>query len=362
MPELNPNGRLVVPHVAGDQGSGRPLPQNTAVWASPNIRLVTRTDKPKYMNVAEWDRDENKWDGVVHVGTAYFLLVRVFNRGDFATEPRGERTALKGISMEGWVSNFAAGPIGPVSQIDPPPDPEHGDTAFSGSFAGVLEPGSEVVVASDGFWVPQTGDVEKYNDGHVCVGVNVYSRGGDPIGGGSGEVHLLDAAETYPADGKALLARPVTNKLDLLSDTHHGQRNISIDSKPLGQRLVRKVLVEVPATDRCPLEAEVALRPVALRTGSAEAAGIATALGLNDHECPPDPLENVSIDDCGEPSHEVGVYLQPGEKRWLTITVEPGEREKPGDIYAFDIITTEESNDKLYGAARMYVAVTADGS
>ncbi len=60
----------------------------------------------------------------------------------------------------------------------------------------------------------------------------------------------------------------------------------------------------------------------------------------------------------GEPSG-VGIYLKPGERKWLTITVEPGENEKVGDIYAFDIITTEESNDKVYGAARMYVVVTA---
>ncbi|RDI68159.1 hypothetical protein [Nocardia pseudobrasiliensis] len=365
MPNLNPHGRLVVPYIAGDQGIGRPLPQPTVIWTSPNIRLVTKDQKAAFLKPEYWDDPTvPPWDGKVFLGTAYYLLVRVLNRGDFSTEPHDVPMPLKGISMEGWVSNFAAGSIGPVSQIESPPDPDNnGDSAFSGYNDGVVPPNGQLVVASSGFWVPQEGNIQKYNNGHVCIGVNVYSEGGDPIGGGGGVIHVTAEGEgdTYPADGKQLLARPVTTRLDMLDNTHHAQRNIMITPKPLGAKLVRKVLVEVPATDRCPLEAEVALRPAAVAQGSPELVRAAAAAGLNHHHCPPDPLENVSIDDNGDPSHEVGVYLKPGEQRWLTITVDAAENEKPGDIYVFDIVTTEEGNHKVYGAARMYVAVTPAG-
>ncbi|WP_338760176.1 hypothetical protein V7968_31330 [Nocardia vulneris] len=184
------------------------------------------------------------------------------------------------------------------------------------------------MVRSNGFWKPQPGDIESYNEGHVCVGVNVFSEGGT-IGGGSVQVHPPRAAEPHD---------------------HPETAAAEVGSQGSGR---------VPAYDRCPLEAEVALRAIELEPGSEQLARIAADAGLSHHHCPTDPLENVSIDDCGDPSHEVGIYLKPGELEWLTITVEPGENEKVGDIYAFDIITTEESNDKVYGAARMYVVVTA---
>ncbi|MGV9675519.1 hypothetical protein ACWDSJ_09595 [Nocardia sp. NPDC003482] len=362
MPNLNPNGRLVVSYVGGDQGTGRPLPQGTAVWASPNIRLATEGEKDALLDPAYWDRPEAAWDGRVFVDTKYYLLVRVLNRGDFATEPHDVPMPLHGISMEGWVSDFTAGYIGPASQIDPPPNPDiNGDTAFSGIRNVVLEPNAQTVVASDGFWRPQAGDINHYNGGHVCVGVNVFSAGGDVIGGGGGVIHVAQADATYPADGKKMRARPITTQLNVVGDTHHGQRNIMITPKPVNATLVRQVLVEVPADDRCPLEAEVALRPVALQTDGGDAQRVAAAVGLERYHCPTDPLDNVGIDDDGDPSHEVGIFLKPGERRWLTITVAPAENERPGDIYAFDIVTTEEGTERLYGAARMYVAVVAEG-
>ncbi|WP_433634307.1 hypothetical protein [Nocardia sp. CA-120079] len=360
MPNLNPNGRLVVPYLAGDQGTGRPLPEGSVIWESPNIRLLTYEESKPFMTSSHWDTSEaGTWNGKVFVGEPYYLLVRVFNRGDFATEPHGPQVPLGRIRMEGWVSNFAAGAIGPSTVIKTSADPDNdGTPAFQGFNAGVVQPGESIVVRSNGFWKPQAGDIGDYNDGHVCVGVNVYSEGGT-IGGAGLDVQVLDADATYEADGKALLDPPMSDRLDLLANTHHGQRNIMITPKPLRETLVRKVLVEVPAYDRCPLEAEVALRAVELAQGSAELAGIAATAGLSHHHCPTDSLENVSIDDCGDPSHEVGIFLKPGEQKWLTITVEPGEDEMPGDIYAFDIITTEEANNKVYGAARMYVVVTA---
>ncbi|MEU0876368.1 hypothetical protein [Nocardia brasiliensis] len=359
MPNSNPKGRLVVPYMSGDRGTGRPLPQGTVIWVSPNIRLLTYEASEPFMDPAYWDSSEaGVFDGKVYVDEPYYLLVRVFNRGDFAADPAGPQVPLRQIRMEGWVSNFAAGAIGPVSLIRTSPNPEHGSPAFEGYNGGTVQPGQSIVVRSNGFWKPQPGDIESYNDGHVCVGVNVFSEGGT-IGGGSVEVQVQDTYATYEPDGKRLSDPPTSDRLDLLGDTHHGQLNLMITPKPLRQTLVRKVLVEVPAYDRCPLEAEVALRAVELDPGSEQLARIAADAGLSQHHCPTDPLDNVGIDDCGDPSHEVGIYLKPGERKWLTITVEPGENEKVGDIYAFDIITTEESNDKVYGAARMYVVVTA---
>ncbi|MBF6328316.1 hypothetical protein [Nocardia transvalensis] len=363
------DGRLVIPYVAGDQGTGRPLGTGIDFWSSPNIRLVRNEETADFMLPETWDDQKRQWDGSVDVSdptiftNPYYLMVRVWNRGDYVAEPKGDALPVRGLRLEGWVANYSVGGVGPDSAIARRTDPggvlNYGNPTFEGSNRAVVQQGGWIVVQSDDFWVPHADDISQYNNGHVCLGANVYSEGGGVIGGGGGVIHLVDTAATYPKDGKPLSDRPAAIYISPTVDTHHGQRNLMITNRNPGQTLVRKVLLEVPATDRCPLEAEVALRPVRLEPGSEETVRFAAALGLSECHCPTDPLDNVSIDDNGDPSHEVGVCLQPGEQVWLTITVEPIEGEKPGDMVAFDIVTVDENTEKVYGAARMVVAVTS---
>lgn len=321
-----------------------------AYWASPNIRLVPAGEVDKWLDPSHWNgKDLVVQD--VQIDTDYKLVVRVRNT---------DVTTRRSITLEAWVADLNAG-SGPahvirmfpksttdfrtvtfktdlISSADevPPMDPANPD-----------DPTKMAVLVGREIWRPNS-DQLVYNKGHVCLIANIWTPG---TSGGEGLVGT-------PAEGG-----PVGNgNVSPFCDRRHGQENLQIIPRALGATETRTVMVGVPATDRCPLEAEVAIKAIKLAQGDPQLAGLAAHLGHSgEHHCPPDddPMETVTIDDNGDPSHELGICLKPGETTAVELTVAPYAGEKPGDIYAFDLTTTDESDHSVFGGARFYVMVTA---
>lgn len=105
------------------------------------------------------------------------------------------------------------------------------------------------VLVSNELWTP-TGTELAINGGHVCAAVNVWADAT------AGEIPT-------PVDGQSLF----NSFLDPSCDRKYGQRNLMIVPKPPGLRLRENIMLMVPATDRCPLRAEVATRRVMLEEG-----------------------------------------------------------------------------------------------
>ncbi|MFI6041870.1 hypothetical protein ACIA8C_09560 [Nocardia sp. NPDC051321] len=351
---------------AVDNGD-RPIAKNPdgnltyAFWISPNMRLVpaneiidpaTGKEVPdKWLKASYWNNKDLTTQQVDTL-TDYRLVLRVRN-----TDVNSSRFNLK---MEACVSDLNASAPGMDYAILQDPESTtnkkkvsftldllHGNSEVpSYDPANPDDPSKMAVLVGKEIWRPRESQL-KYNNGHVCLVANVWDEGYS-----GGERQLLASEPDGGQSGAYILP---------FCDRRHGQRNLNIVVRKVGATETRNVLVAVPASDRCPLEGEVALKAVELQQGEPQLAGLATSLGLNDHHCPPhkDPMEGVTIDDHGDPSHELGICLQPGEKIRVPLTVAPYDGEKPGDVYAFDMITKEESNNSVYGATRFYVMVTA---
>jgi len=358
-PATTPTGILVA-YSPTDTGGGRPLPAGTVYWESPNIRLalgtvdptlgVTPVD-PGLLIPANWDPPNAPFSGQVAVNSAYILLVRIRN-----TDPGQARASL---NLQGWVSNYTAGGVGPGSAIPGPAGPVS-FTGFNGTDtlppakANPSDPTGMLVLKSGQLWTPTTDQLNGPTHGHVCVAVNVWA---DATTGG-------DGSPATPSDGESL----TSSFLDPTCDRMYGQRNVQIVMAQIGQRVRFPIMVLVPATDRCPLDALVRIRRAELaedqdgtlrhihELDQAASAHAITRL------CRPDgdPLGHVKIGHEGSSGGDhLRLHLEPGERADLTVTLDPAKEQKPGDTFAFDILTTDTATDHPYGAARVYVLVTA---
>lgn len=338
-------------NVATIDNGDRPIPKDTqgnfvfAFWVSPNIRLVPIGELDLWKNPQHWN-GKDLIVQKVEIGTAYKLVVRVRNT---------DVTYRRNITLEAWVADLNAG-SGSAAAIRrfPNSTTDRSKVSFKTDLihsaqevppqnpADPDDPTKMAVLVGRETWTPNAEQLQ-YNGGHTCLIANVYTEGSSD-----------ERIAATPSEGEPLGIGDVRP----YCDRRHGQLNLDIVYRTVGTTETRTVMVGVPATDRCTLEGEVALKAVQLTQGEPQLAGLATHAGLTSHHCPDDPMETVTIDDNGDPSHELGICLEPGENIPVALTIAPYDSEKPGDIYAFDMITTDESNDSIYGAARFFVLVT----
>jgi hypothetical protein len=350
---------LLIAYSSADDGH-RALAPGTAYWESPNIRLALTTEVPALKDPANWDiAPYAGWNGQVDVNSTYTLMVRVRN-----TDTVNE---LARINLQGWVSNYTAGGVGPGSVIfqDPtmPAGMQGPPVSFTGVNLGTLpaanpadpnDYASMLVVVSGQTWTPNTNQIT-VNGGHVCVAVNVYAE-------------QTTGETSTPGDGQGLLS----SFLDPSCDRRYGQRNIQIVVVPAGHIVRMATELFVPVTDRCPLNALVGIRRVEL---GVEKGGVlqpvpelVNAAGQQGIEVlrPPqgDPLAHVQIghdgsygEDEDRDKDRAKVSLKPGQRTNLTVTLN-AQKQRPGDAYAFDLITTDTATKQVFGAARAYVLVT----
>jgi hypothetical protein len=351
----------------------RPLAANTPFWGSPNIRLALPADLAALSNPANWDiAPYAGWNGQVDTGSTYNLLVRLRN-----TDTNQQRASL---NLQGWVSDYTAGGVGPGSAIrqDPaqPAGPTNPPVSFTGFKPGPLptpnpananDPTHMLVLQSNEQWTVNAAQAA-VNGGHVCVAVNVYA-----------EATTGDGGTGTPADGGVL----VGNFLDPNCDRMYGQRNIQIVTVTPGRPMRVPVMLLVPATDRCPLHAAVGIHRVVLKEAPGgvlehvpEFALAASNQALTQLRRPDgDPLARVWVDRDGredrnhdrngdgdhDDDHDgkhLRVNLEPGERTNVTVTVD-ARNHRPGDAYALDVITTDTATNRTFGAARIYVLVSS---
>jgi hypothetical protein len=345
---------ILVAYTSADNGT-RNLPAGTAYYVSPNIRLALQSELAALQNPANWDiAPFAGWNGQVVVNQTYNLLVRVRN-----TDPKNERASL---NLEGWVSDYTAGGVGPLTVIhqDPtqPPGMQGPPVSFTGFNLGPLpvantanpaDPASMLVLVSGQTWTPNANQITaKTNNGHVCVAVNVYAD--QPVG------------DPPTLDGERLPG----GYLDPTCDRRYGQRNIQIVAVPAGHIVQINTMLFVPVTDRCPLNALAGIHRVELNVGKGgvlqpvpELLNAAGHLGIKQLRPPHgDPLAQVQIGyDGSNRGKQTAVSLEPGQRANLTVTVN-AQKQRPGDAYAFDLITTDTATKQVFGAARAYVLVT----
>jgi hypothetical protein len=348
---------LLVAYAPTDNGE-RPLAANVAYWVSPNIRLALQGDVANLMDPAAWDSAQYaNWNGQVDVGSTYTLMVRVSN-----TDTNAQRASL---NLQGWVSDYTIGGVGPQSVIlEDPAQPESGSnppTQFTGFNLGPLgipnanDPYSNMLVLyspTQQAWTVNP-DQHSVNGGHVCVAVNVWA---DATGNGT----------STPVDGQIVGA----GFIDPTCDRMYGQRNIQIVPVQQGQHVQIPAMLHVPVTDRCPLHAAIAIRPVELKVGQGGVLQDVPELSraARDHamtqlrQPEADPLQRVwcGPNGPGDGDHDRGplrVNLEPGERTDVTVNLDT-QNQRPGDAYALDLITTDTATGRLFGAARMFVLVT----
>jgi hypothetical protein len=383
-PTTNTKGIVVGFADAATDNGDRPVPPGTAIWASPNVRLATGTDLDTLRNnPASWETIP--WDGTVAVDTNYTLLVRLRN---------SDAVERHNLNMQAWVADFTAGGVGPASAIlhDPSQPASDTNTVVSFSAFGGLntvlpaidpanpgDPTKMVVLHSNEIWKPNATQIA-VNGGHVCVAVNTFAEaddgsgegggdgggdGGDGGGDGGGGVILLAGVAT-PQDGEPL----VNGFISPTDDRKQAQRNIMIVLRAAGTTETRTVMIQVPAADRCPLMAEVTVKPV--KFGDEGALGRVPELvdaarrhtgghmgmpGYPTQEC-------MGVGRRGEGHHhneKLRIKLDPGERVDLELKFRPAKGEKAGDVHTFDVLTEDLANHKLFGAARVFVMVTDGG-
>jgi hypothetical protein len=324
-----------------------------AYWISPNIRLAAQADVAALRNPANWDTPQfANWTGQVNVSTAYQLLVRVRN-----TDPELQRASL---NLQGWVSDYTVGGVGPESAISVDPAQPAGSTnppvQFSGFNEGPIavantansdDPASMLVLVSNESWAPNANQ-QQVNGGHVCLGVNVYAEATN------------DGTPT-PADGQELVA----GFLDPTCDRMYGQRNIQIVTVMAGRDTTVPVKVKGQTGNRFPQIAVITVHQVDLtRRGGLktipELTRLASDLGLGQLRQPEGDLrETLRFDDVAVASWKptgLPVTLKQGERRDFTLTLDARNR-RPGDVFALDIVTTLTTGG-VYGAARVLALVT----
>jgi hypothetical protein len=72
-----------------------------------------------------------------------------------------------------------------------------------------------------------------------------------------------------------------------------------------------------------------------------------------------DPLSQLQFDHRGSCHRDrMRLDLEPGERADFTVRLDPAEEQKPGDAYAFDVITADAVTGQPFGAARVYVLVS----
>ncbi len=358
---------VLVAYSPADTGD-RPLAPGTAYYVSPNVRLAAQADVSALKNPANWDiAPYAGWNGQVDINSTYNLLVRVRN-----TDTEQQRANL---NLQGWVSDYTAGGVGPGSVIYQNPTAPPGMqgppvtfTGFNGSLLPIAnpanpnDPANMLVLVSEQTWTPNANQMT-VNGGHVCVAVNVYAE-------------QTTGDTSTPADGQVLLS----SFLDPSCDRRYGQRNIQLVAVPTGHIVHMRTMLFVPVTDRCPLNALVGIRRVELGVEKGgvlqpvpELVNAAGQLGMEVLRPPQgDPLADVQIGHDGSHGEDedrdrdgdgdrdrdnAKVSLKPGQRTNLTVTLN-AQKQRPGDAYAFDLITTDTATKQVFGAARAYVLVT----
>lgn len=342
---LNPTLRtrgLLLAYGPGDTGL-RTTPPSVPFWVSPDIRLATAAEAPGLIaDPAGWET--HPWNRRAEVGTDYYFLVRMRN-----TDPERERHFL---NFHAWVCDYTIGGVGPGSSTLPgiqqgfpgfsnTPLPPHPDPA---------DPQPMQVVRSDSLWTP-TDEQRAKNGGHFCLGVLAWAET-DP-----------GATPPTPQDGARFLG---TSFLDPTCDRRHAQGNMTIVPKAVGIRADLPIMLMVPVTDRCPLQARITLRPVNLDDGTGRPQRVPELeQAAEEHGTPyltlPEgaPFEHVGIGRGPESAgRSLTARLAPGDRLDLNLTVGAWPQEKPGDVYAIDILTTDTVANRRYGAARTYILVT----
>jgi hypothetical protein len=241
------------------------------------------------------------------------------------------------------VSDHTAGGVGPRSAIAG----DTGPVSFSGTDsthtlptakANPSDPTGMLVLQGAPQWQQSTAQLTGKTSGHVCVAVNVYA----------------DATESTPKDGQQLIG----NSLDPNCDRRYGQRNVQIVAAPVEHRVQFPIMVLVPATDRCPLDALVRIRRAELdedqdgalrRVHELDQAATTHAIT---RLCRPDrdPLGHIKIGHEGSSGgNQRRLPLGASRARGPHSDGRPSKGQKPGDAYAFDILTTDTATDLLYG-------------
>ncbi|MEV8630893.1 hypothetical protein AB0395_04480 [Streptosporangium sp. NPDC051023] len=185
-------GVLYVKYAAGDDGTDV-IPSGAAFWASPSI-WITDTAGNSIPNA--------------QVGVDNWVHVQVDSTST---------DSYTGVKVQTWVCDYTAGFIGPDA-ARPSSGGANGRTATVGTAVTKSSPGTMHVV-----WRPTTADLingPNPNEGHLCVGANVY-------------------VETLPGPEGARLS---SGRLDVINNRHHGWKNITVVAKtprlaPLAFRL-----------------------------------------------------------------------------------------------------------------------------
>ncbi|MFE5923665.1 hypothetical protein [Streptomyces sp. NPDC056468] len=341
---LNPTLKtpgLLLAYGPGDTG-GRPTPPGVPFWVSPEIRLATLADAPGLIaDPAGWEA--RPWNRRAEVGTDYYVLVRVRN-----TDPERERHFL---NFHAWVCDYTLGRVGPATSTLP--GIQQGFTGLSTAtlppHANLADPQPMQVIQSSGLWTP-TEEQRAKNGGHFCLGVVVWAEAD------------TGSTPSTPQDG---FDQP-GGYLDPTCDRRHGQGNMTIVPKPVGIRADLPIMLMVPVTDRCPLQARITLRPVKLDDGTGRLQRVPELeQAAEEHGIPyltlPEgtPFDRVGIGrDAESAGRTLTARLDPGDRLDLNLAFDGWPQEKPGDVYAVDVLTTDTVAKQRYGAARTYVLVT----
>jgi hypothetical protein len=346
---------LYIKYQASDNGT-RPIDPNANFWTSPSVWLT--------------DANGNGLNNQAVVGQDNVINVQVDSLS---------ATALSGVKVQVWVDDFTLGGVGPDAVVIGGTISASGvtstvPTAVSSSAGGVAQV----------HWTPNDAyliNSPLMNQGHVCVGANVYVEGASPEG-----------------------AIKTSGLLDVLGNQHHAQKNIAV-IKTVNLRGQKEQLVQfaLRAVNTAPQRGEfgivvtepdpkVALGPLEkeqlLTASFVELAPVATPVG--------GPVGGPVGRPVGEPAErgrlraggqlvlaglEQPVVLRPAQQKAtalavighvgrgnaITLAMEPGDRipvtlqatlgGEVGDIHVFDITQTA-GDGTVVGGARIIAVNT----
>jgi hypothetical protein len=335
-------GSLYVKYAAGDSGI-RPIPPGTAFWASPSVWLTDAGGNPI---------------PCARVGVDNWIHVQVDSTVD---QPR------TGVKSQVWVCDYTAGYIGPdVAR------------ASSGGAAGRTGTVSTAVSsAAPGVthvtWRPTAADLinsANPNEGHLCVGVNIY-------------------AELPPPPEGAVLS---SGRLDVINNAHHGWHNITVTTTPLVGPHNFAFRLTNPGVEAADFGVEVWENEGELGQLEQETLLGAGFVDLVDSEPMPDPVpptcqveppartwlarggrlvlrgmpEQTPLRPAGERAkiqlvteqgadQQVGVSIGPGEH--VPVVLQIGATGQPGDVHVLDVAQRDRDGLVLGGGRILVVEV-----
>jgi len=290
---------------------------------------------------------------------------------------------IENVNVEAWVCNFTLG-VGPASSLPPPGTGPGKLTGFAPSVAPGATP---TRIHCSPTWTPTSDQIINVDGdhGHLCIGANVYSDGGD--------------GEPLPSGG-----------FNFCCNARQGQRNIAIKAVPGGpgmrqliftfqlanpngsRQLVTTVDVRrttgrfaMTAADRKMLQINPIVhqmtqnRQPAVRETETVSAARRPAIDIHslpNHAVPQlvralpvslaqfrlSPLRLAALD-LHLPEHgtarssRLNVTLEPAERTAIELRVEFSAGEQVGNVHTFDMLQRAENGDIL-GGGRVFAVIT----